>query len=82
MSFPPDTRIYDGLGEKRENELQQRAEQQTEYQLREETLVFLEIAPKKLHSVIRGDEYPLSFVRRIVPSAREAGQYLSPLLQF
>lgn len=37
----PDTRVYDGLREKRENELQQRAEQQAKYQLREKTLVFL-----------------------------------------
>ena len=46
----PDTRVYDGLREKRENELQQRAEQQAKYQLREEAFVLLEIVPEKFHS--------------------------------
>ena len=35
--------------------MQKRAEQQPEYQLREKTIVFFEIAPKKLHPVMRGD---------------------------
>lgn len=43
----PYTRIYDGLREKRENELQQRAEQQTENELREEAFVFPYVAPKE-----------------------------------
>ena len=43
----PYTRIYDGLREKRENELQQRAEQQTENELREEAFVFPYVVPKE-----------------------------------
>ena len=60
-----DTRVDDGLGEEREDELQEAADEQPQDELPEEALVFRQVLPEELHAVAGRNTVALLFIKKI-----------------
>ena len=67
------TRINDGLCEEWKYKLQERAKQQTENELRKETLVFFEIPPKEFQAVLSENDFRILLSVEVLSRLKEQG---------
>jgi len=63
--FPADAGVHDGLREKREDELKDAADEQSQYKLPEKTLVFQQITTEKFYPVFRPQLIAFLFIEQL-----------------